>query len=58
METQRGLCTTINTIHNGYYPKQITGQYEIAQIFVLVYTLLYNAVIRNTYRVVPKSLAE
>jgi len=31
METQRSLCSTISTIHNGYYPKQITEHFETAQ---------------------------
>jgi len=26
MENQRGLYSTITTIHNGYYPKQNIGQ--------------------------------
>jgi hypothetical protein len=31
METERDLCSTIGTIHNGYYPKQIKEQFETAQ---------------------------
>jgi hypothetical protein len=31
METQRSLCSTIKSIHKGYYPKQITGRFETAQ---------------------------
>ena len=51
--TENSLCNTTSTIHNGYYPKQITWKFKIA-----LYILTQEAVILNICDIVRKLLAE
>jgi len=57
MATESGLYNTINTIHKGYYSKQITRNFKTISLLPAAYILTQKAVLLNTCLTVRKYLA-